>query len=112
MGMTLSQLEELANKRRQANPEASRWQDEARKWRTRAELLQICFDLSWPTQAQAAGLIGVHRGSIARAIASGRLETNGKTGSQCRVDAISLVQYKKWRDQRERPGGSWATWEN
>ena len=64
-------------------------------------MLKAAMDRSWPTQAQAARWVGVHRGQINRAIRSGHLETNAKPGRSCRINPASLWH---WRDRREARG--------
>ena len=43
--------------------------------------------MEWVTQAQFAKIQGVSRMAVCKAIAAGRLRTNGKTGRDCRIDA-------------------------
>ena len=43
--------------------------------------------MEWVTQAQFAKNQGVSRMAVCKAIAAGRLRTNGKTGRDCRIDA-------------------------
>ncbi len=61
--------------------------------------LMVC---DWPTQAEAARWVGVHRGQINRAIGSGRLETNAKPGRCCRINPASLWHWRHDREARER----------
>ena len=64
-------------------------------------VLRAVMVCDWPTQAEAARSVGVHRGQINRAIRSGHLETNAKPGRSCRINPASLWH---WRDRREARG--------
>ena len=89
--MKLSELPEMLGRWRAANPEAARRGDKIR----RDMVLDVFKTFCFPTQSQAADLIGVHPGTISRAVAAGKIATNGAKGRDCRINPVSLWEYYK-----------------
>jgi len=98
---TLSELKELAQKRREANPEAAQLRQRLAKLIVKNEIKKLIQNAAWPTQSEAAKFLDIHRGTICRAIAEGKLETNGLKGRLCQIDPVSLLKFHKEREQRE-----------
>ncbi len=78
---------------RAAHPEEARLKDEIRKLSGACMILQVTRDCEWLTQAEVAAILGVHRGTIGRAVRSGKLQTNGEDGRLCLVSPRSLAEY-------------------
>ncbi len=66
----------------------------------RCEVLEIMWDAKWPTQSEAAEFMSVHRAQINRAIKRGKIDTNGQSGRECRVEPVSLLKYESEREYR------------
>jgi predicted DNA-binding protein (UPF0251 family) len=96
--MKSTQIEQIIEDRKRAIPEAFELRRQNRLLREKVEYLEILRFVDWLTQAQAARVLGVHRGQICRAVKRGKLETNGLTGWLCRINPQSLV---KCDDRRE-----------
>lgn len=99
--MKLSELSEIRQRERESNPVAARLRDQYYDERRRKMRLEVLLELSLPTQSQAADLISEHPGTISRAVASGRIATNGEKGHDCRINLFSLLEFKKTRDKRD-----------
>ncbi len=64
------------------------------------EVLKTIFDANWPTQSEAARFVSVHPAQINRAIKRGKIDTNGQSGRECRVEPVSLLKYESEREYR------------
>jgi excisionase family DNA binding protein len=47
----------------------------------------------WLTQAQAAELTNLHRGTIGRAAKAGKIVSNGESGRACRLHGESVLEF-------------------
>lgn len=96
--VTLHQVCEAYRRRNEANPEAAQWRKRITDLVVENSWLHASLDDGWLTQSQAAVLVGLHRGTINRAIKAGKIVTNGCAGHQCRIHPESLFEFY---DQRE-----------
>jgi hypothetical protein len=60
-------------------------------------------DKLWLKVGEAARVAGTRRGTISRAVNDRRIEGNGKTGRDRRINAISLVRWIEERSNRPEP---------
>ena len=89
---------------REAHPEEARLRDEKMALFYECEFYYMARFCDWPTKAAAARMVGVERATIGRAVGSGKLLTNDQDGRACRVDPMSLWEYRACREQRDRAG--------
>ena len=63
------------------------------------EIMRHC---EWPTRAEAARMVGLHRATIGRAVVSGEIETNSLRGRWTRIDPWSLRDHDRKLAARRR----------
>ncbi len=80
------------------NPKAARLLIQNIQLEAHVIWLKSFLDFESLTQAQSAEFLGVHRGTISRAIAKGRLDSNGKSGRKCRISGKALLEYYQRQD--------------
>ncbi len=95
--MKLSELAKLSSPLK-TNPKAARLLSQNIQLQAHVIWLKAFLDFDSLTQAQAAKLLVVHRGTISRAIAKGKLDSNGKSGRKCRVSGKALLEYYQRQD--------------
>lgn len=105
---TFKEVVEAIEKERRANPKMARLKDENVHMYLRETYRKVREWLEWPTQAEAARVLDMHRAQVGRWIKEGKLRSNGMTGHQCRVDPVSVFQELCDRYWEERAGdGAW-----
>lgn len=89
-GLDLRKDDKERQRWREAHPEEARLREE-NKWlsieRDYHCLARLC---EWPTLAEAARIVRVHRATIGRAVDSGEIETAGVRGRWLRINPSSL----------------------
>jgi hypothetical protein len=63
----------------------------------------------WPTVTEAARVVGCNPGIVSRAVNSGKLKSNGKQGSERRIDPADLTRWQLERAATPEPVESDAT---
>ncbi len=96
-------------RKREAHAEEARLREENKRLSIERDyhcLTRVC---EWPTQAEAARMVGVHRATIGRAVDSGEIETAGVRGRWLKISPASLRDYGRKRAARQRAGHArWA----
>ncbi len=98
---TLKEAIEARKQRFAHNPECARIHEKYLHLLFRDLDEQTKQFIYWPIQAEAAKILGIHRGHINRLVSKGKLGSNGKKGRSCRVEPASLLRYQQYRRQKE-----------
>jgi len=96
---TMEELCAAIRQRDEANPEAARLRDRVVQLTMQKSLLLAIQYEGWLTQSMAAELMGVHRGTINRAVKANKLWTNGRTGRRCLINPLSLCGFHAHREE-------------
>ncbi len=103
-GLDQQEDDKKRQRRREAHAEEARLREENKRLSIERDyhcLTRVC---EWPTQAEAARMVGVHRATIGRAVDSGEIETAGVRGRWLRISPASLRDYGRRVAARERAG--------
>ncbi len=96
--MKLSELNDMLGARNKLGHEDARLRTRNIYLETYLICLKALLDFESLIQSQAAKLLEVHRGTISRAIAKGKLESNGESGRKCLISGKALLEYYESRE--------------
>lgn len=96
-------------RRREAHPGEARLREENKRLSIERDYYCLVRLFEWPTLAEAARMVGVHAGTIGRAVDRGEIETVGVRGLWIRLSPTSLRDYGRRAAARVRAGHArWA----
>ena len=101
-GLDLRDDDKKRQRRREAHSEEARLREENKRLSIERDyhcLRRVC---DWPTLAESARMVGAHRGTIGRAVLSGKIEAVGVRGKWIRISPTSLRDYRRKRAARMR----------
>lgn len=108
-GLDLREDDKERQRGREAHPEEARLRDENMRLSSEREFHRMARLCEWPTQAEAARMVGVHRATICRAVSRGEIETASVRGIWIRISPTSLRDYGRKLAARLRAGHArWA----
>ncbi len=108
-GLDLREDDKERQRKREAHAEEARLREENKRLSIERDYHCMARLCEWPTQAEAARFVGVHRATICRAVLRGEIETVGVRGKWIRISPTSLRAYGRRVAARERAGHDrWA----
>ncbi len=108
-GLDQQEDDKKRQRRREAHPEEARLREENKRLSIERDYYCLARLCEWPTLAEAARIVGVHRATIGRAVLSGEIEAVGVRGKWIRINPTSLRGYgRKWAARQRARHARWA----